>query len=651
MNRSKYTSHQIEGFAVGRLKTILSLCPNIRSYLSENDKTPFVDGSLELYPPNSSQSKGDRIGYVEVQVKGRLEPSEPRNVSRFRVSTEDLRGFKDHLGVVLFVGSMPREASHVDIYGQDALGLGLKLQYAVLNPFRIEAALSRAGRQKSIQVQLDDLPSEISRIEEVIAFAIDGRNEVVTPMEWSNLSGQSLALGGPLVTAERLAAPSSFTMERGGVRLVALDADGKRRPLRADIQVVPASFVPRKIQGPIEIGDLLLDECMIQRVSPEGTRIHLTPTLSLTVSEGDPPNVEVSLNPVDNVMKRIYDLKAYNSIVSTGLVRSDSFELQFKNEEPKIVANSGESSELERLLDVRSKMESLGVDPALVKISDLSVEALLSLNSAAAIVAGSSEVRDELRYIHRVRFRLGDGVVELLITQDSESGRWTVLNPFDPHARWRFAFTLENEGRKELISSITPYDLLSQEDFGSITNIKAEWVVPWYKRAIDGMNLLEVANNTLLRIWLAGRELFKGNGDDRLLHMAADLGAYLVKTTSGREKLFFQLNTWMVQADLYGVDDGRQDEIRRARLGLPGALTSEEIKFLSVGYAALLGDLHEAQFLVGQLSNEGLHTLQSLPLASFAAERLPGLQIIPDRDPFTRGVVGALSDQEFPSQT
>lgn len=630
---------------------LLSLCPNVRSYLSENDKTPFVDGSIELYPINSSQSKGDRIGYVEVQIKGRLEPSEPRNVSKFRVSTEDLRGFKDHLGVVLFVGSMPREASHVDEYGQNVLGPGLRLQYAVLNPFRIEAALSRAGRQKSIQIELDDLPSEISKIEELVAFAIDGRNEVVAPMEWSNLSGQSLAFGGPLVTAEQLAAPSIFTMERGGVRLFALDSDGKKRPLRADVQVVPTSFVPRKIQGPVEIGDLILDGCMIQRVSQEETRIHLTPTLSLTVSEGDPQNVEVSLSPVDNVVKRICDLEAYTSIVSTGLVRSDSFELQFKNEEPKIAAESGENSELERLRDVRSKMEALGIDPTLVKISDLSAEALRSLNSAAAIVAGTSEVRDELRYIHRVRFRLGDRVVELLITQDSDSGRWTVINPFDPHARWRFVFTLENEGQRKLISSITPYDLLSQEDFGSIANIKAEWVVPWYKRAIDGMNLLEVANNTLLRIWLAGRAVSKDNGDDRLLHMAADLGAFLVQIASGRERVFFQLNTWMVQADLYGVDAGRQDEIRRARLDLPGTLASEEIKFLSIGYAALLRDLHEAQFLVGQLSHEGVGTLESLPLASFAVERLPELQIIPDCDPFNRGVVEGLSNQDFPRQS
>ena len=64
----------IEGLAVGHLKTLFSKIGCLRAVINDNDKEPIWDGYIYVYEYNTKQrSNEDLKGRIPIQVKGHIE--------------------------------------------------------------------------------------------------------------------------------------------------------------------------------------------------------------------------------------------------------------------------------------------------------------------------------------------------------------------------------------------------------------------------------------------------------------------------------------------------------------------------------------------------------------------------------------------------
>ena len=63
----------IEGIAIGEIKSVFNKSDFLVCRLDSNDKTPSWDGAIEVYQKRGDvHKKGDLIGLIPIQVKGQI---------------------------------------------------------------------------------------------------------------------------------------------------------------------------------------------------------------------------------------------------------------------------------------------------------------------------------------------------------------------------------------------------------------------------------------------------------------------------------------------------------------------------------------------------------------------------------------------------
>lgn len=98
MNNSKL----IEKQAILILENHLSICEEIYTKFSENDKSPALDGFIEIYKSSVNNfSKSDLIGDIPVQIKGKKTIDKAKPL--FSLHINDLDYYKNNGGCLLFV--------------------------------------------------------------------------------------------------------------------------------------------------------------------------------------------------------------------------------------------------------------------------------------------------------------------------------------------------------------------------------------------------------------------------------------------------------------------------------------------------------------------------------------------------------------------
>src|SRR5699024_10231464 len=142
----------IETRAVTKIIDVISNCPRLAPQIDYNDKTPFTDGSVDLYS-SDSHSKANFLGRVPVQVKGRqakkTKGKRKAPVKPYPISRINLEGHLRDSGVLYFVVIIDKETGKRKPY------------YALLNPFRIQRMLAgmKPG-QKETSFPLKALPKD-----------------------------------------------------------------------------------------------------------------------------------------------------------------------------------------------------------------------------------------------------------------------------------------------------------------------------------------------------------------------------------------------------------------------------------------------------------------------------------------------------------
>lgn len=163
----------IEGLAVGHLKTLFSKIGCLRAVINDNDKEPIWDGYIYVYEYNTKQrSNEDLKGRIPIQVKGHIEKdiySGNNKIPSYKFDVTNLKNYLNDGGVLFFVVTF------------DENGENEKVFYKKLLPYDLNKILKNVGNKKTKTLPLDFLPKNKEKIIELFFnFINDKQNQKIT---------------------------------------------------------------------------------------------------------------------------------------------------------------------------------------------------------------------------------------------------------------------------------------------------------------------------------------------------------------------------------------------------------------------------------------------------------------------------------------
>lgn len=156
----------IESKAVSAINDKIADINRLKSFITQNDKTPAYDGSIAIYKNDSTKNE-DMDSSVRVQVKGRETNDLSLKNIEYPVDISNLKIYLNDGGVLFFVVLIHRETKETKIY------------YNSLLPFRINFLLKNLRKsQKTKSISLKRFPqSENDIIELLVNFSRDSSKQ------------------------------------------------------------------------------------------------------------------------------------------------------------------------------------------------------------------------------------------------------------------------------------------------------------------------------------------------------------------------------------------------------------------------------------------------------------------------------------------
>lgn len=156
-------SKNIEEKAINEVKRFFEDSSIIHTYITENDKEPFWDGHLYLYP-SGIKTKENFQGRVPVQVKGKVLKKAKTNNFSYPIDIADLKAYL-HEGVIFIV---------VQLIEKQRI-----IFYHNLSPILLRSIIAQHPNNKSTSIKMFPLSNSVSEVEvELLQFEIDCKKQV-----------------------------------------------------------------------------------------------------------------------------------------------------------------------------------------------------------------------------------------------------------------------------------------------------------------------------------------------------------------------------------------------------------------------------------------------------------------------------------------
>lgn len=152
----------IEGLAVGHLKTLFSKIGCLRAVINDNDKEPIWDGYIYVYEYNTKQrSNEDLKGRIPIQVKGHIEKdiySGNNKIPSYKFDVTNLKNYLNDGGVLFFVVTFDENGENERVF------------YKRLLPFDLKRILKQVKGNKTKTLQLEYLPDNKIKIINLLIY-------------------------------------------------------------------------------------------------------------------------------------------------------------------------------------------------------------------------------------------------------------------------------------------------------------------------------------------------------------------------------------------------------------------------------------------------------------------------------------------------
>ncbi|WP_298868452.1 hypothetical protein [uncultured Microbacterium sp.] len=585
----------VEALAVTKIQGTIALCPHLKAYIASNDKTPFTDGHIDVYR-GLGQSKGDWLGRVSVQVKGRTVSGPVPVAPSFRISRTDLVAFQKDGGVFYCLV----------LVGDDGV---CTAYYALLSPFVIEHHIRQVSKtQKSVLVPFQLLPDDAEELEPLMGLALRTKHQLTTLGFDSALfeHTQSITLHSARdldLTAPLLLIPGEvdFALEmntEGGLSI----------PLGGALRIIPQDYVEHESDVVIGSESISYDKVVSRRLNAAAVEFKLDQGLSLTfTSTPGQQQVLINFDAPSNFAARWRATRFLGEMTSSAEIRVNGANVSI-GATPDDAWVAGLDAQVNFLGQLDELFGLMAVDSSLVEFDDLDGAQILNLQNLHRALIKGEEPYNEQGELARGLMDIGPWALMILVLPGSEPNRWKYVDPFALAAPQMYRWSADTD-EPEDAAPVTAYDIVEQEVLPRVLNLRLDDIVPAYEALLGSPQTTSLANRRVLALISAADA--SEMREEEFLRAAETLNEWLISVEG--ELPPHLINRWQILWRR-GCLTAAQ---RRAIHDLKRQISRSDYNMAAeaeLSCALLLGDADEIEYLIGQLDDGQLLNVQDWPI-------------------------------------
>lgn len=581
-----------EGLAVSEINILVGRCPNLKPFITTNDKTLLTDGHIDVHS-GPKHTRKNLTGRISVQVKGR---TGNKNRKTFPVDRTDLIGLQRVDGAIYFVVLFDKQGNGAPFY-------------AVLTPFKIEHLLKGSPKGKTVRVKIKPLPSEPEKIQQIVHFAVRSRDQKkalsVDPVLLENAESFTLYSSTPL----DLDGPVVLNVDETDFAVELNTTGGATVPLDVELRIFPHDYVEREVDLTISAGEATYVRAVVRRIDAESVEIKLAEGLVIIRSQtAEHRMLTVNLSLQRNFADR---LKAIEFVL--GIAESREVLI---NQHPTALTMDGlDKPQLSNLHDqlsllrrMRDLFEHLDVDSSLIDLDDVSDQHIGTLLMLHRVFVQDQNIEKDIKPYAMGKVAVGRWEILVVVTPGDSPEVRRFADPFGPEAPMRWRWTAQSDEGEQI--RITAYDSIKRDRFPRLLNLHLSSIVDAYEAIADSSETARLANLRVLDlIWSASECVARR---EEFLSAAEDLNGWLIAKDG--EQPIHLINRWQIKWHNGDLDSTDKRLIRDLRHREKRAPDTTESLVIAWACAVLLGETAEAGYLASLLPTDLVKEMKSWPL-------------------------------------
>ena len=501
-------SSDVELKAVHAVRGLVLETTRMQPFLSENDKTPSLDGKILVYSKESKEKEYLKGG-IPVQIKGESvgeQGIQDKKIS-FQAEVADLRSFRSEGGAIIFVVRQSPSGKQ-QIYFSQLLPLDLEEIFKKL----------RKPKQKTKSIQLKKMPTKISTIEQLFyAFVEDSKKQHSTAKAGVGyVDIEKLEMTGDFGGAgkfDKITFTASVDRKTNMPILFDLPTYiyGHNEKLGIDIplnQFVIESISRRdRANFPVKLGRKKYYE-NIEFEESKDSNNNITRVVKFGSFKIDIANNQTKFTTSGTLEKRLKDLEFL-----IGLLDGKRATLNGKNFFKIQSVMSDEEKEVRGVLKNYSELKETMMQLGVLKEFDLDNATgedwrlcEILINSVKRGI--SAKLEDGTNEVHYVRLTISNLVI-LVIAEKDGNNEYAVKSIYDKEYSKRGCILCYDGGRETLGSL---FATLSEDDFITVSNLN-------YKHLLNDIKkyeLNEVYENVVCGVVLKMYAAFDKSKDENM---------------------------------------------------------------------------------------------------------------------------------------
>jgi hypothetical protein len=586
-------SMDIEQLATTRITQMVARCPHLKSFITDNDKTPLIDGQIFVYS-SEVQSNANYDGRVDVQVKGHKLKGDMKVPRKFPIKKTELAGHLKSNGVLyLIVYINPKTGEEIP-------------HYILLRPFWIHQIIEDMGSQQSVKIETKPLSSNCNEIESLVRLALKTRNE--QPEMQVDLAQLDNVISISVYTNKQLNLDAPVTLTRGNhdFTLVAKTPAGMMS-VDGDFVIVPEDYLDHPTEMTVSSGDFVFRNPVRRKIGPNILDLVLSDGLKIRLTiTGQTASGSMTLTMRETLRERFEDLGFY-------FASMDNQAFYIDGKENKFDVAPDEDRQLRKhfkyLTTLLSLCDELGVNSSLVELKPLEGDRAGQLTSLHGVMVKGNEIDDGHHETGRILQPMGRWNLQLIVVQDSTDGKWLCRDLFHPELGQQMIRTVEYETGEREIQRVTPYEILDFKHFPYTLNLHLDNIVNAYDEIFEYPETSGNANATVLNLIRAADVVEVRHLE--FLDAALSLNRWLASKEGDLPR--HQINHWQIIARKGELAQEERSAIRLLKRQT-SASKDEMAPYEETSCAILLGEEEDIVDCLSRLEGDQLASMREWPI-------------------------------------
>lgn len=319
--------------------------------------------------------------------------------------------------------------------------------------------------------------------------------------------------------------------------------NGEQLPIKGNYVVVPEHFFPTRSGNSISSDGVTFNDCLIQLVPPNDTRIFPSPGLMLQIP-ADGSDFQITNRCSGRLSNVVKELQFSTEVARRGYIEINGTRFQINS---RSHFKSALSERKSFLRDFERMILELGGDPTLIVLGEIEESSWRTIELLIRQTVYGESIVWDLSGTERATVSFGPVQMQLVFSLDHDEVAVSALT--DPKLDW--AITNGDE-RIE----VNGYEILSQEELNSCVNLSLETLVESFDRLGQSPELIDRARRFVNRLIEAADELPVAR-EDRL-SAALALNDWV---RANRPEPIDMMACWQIKYRLGCLDDSDRREI------------------------------------------------------------------------------------------